>query len=63
MIKSDCRGNDLLLDTQKSGLERDNNKIYRFLSNESFLFPLMKFQELFYNTDLGSAYILVSKLK
>lgn len=63
MIKSDGRGNDLLLDTQKSGLERDNNKIYRFLSNESFLFPLMKFQELFYNTDLGSAYILVSKLK
>lgn len=61
MMKEKQRGKNLLTDTKKSGIDRDENKIYRFLSNEKFLYPIMKFQELFFNTDFGSAYLLVAK--
>ena len=47
--------------TKRSGIYRDNNQIFRFLSNERFLYPLMKFQELFYKYDWGSAFILACK--
>lgn len=61
MMKEKQRGKNLLTDTKKSGIDRDENKIYRFLSNEKFLYPIMKFQELFFNTDFGSAYLLVAR--
>lgn len=51
---------DLEAFTKNSGVERDNNIIFRTLSNPFLLYPLIKFQELFYKKDWGSAYILVA---
>lgn len=44
--------------TKNSGVEREESRLIRFLANKQFWRPIIKFQELFYNTDLGSAYIL-----
>ena len=49
--------------TKISGINRSKNRLFRLLSNKYFLYPLMKFQELFYKSDLGTAYIVACMLK
>lgn len=46
--------------TKISGIDRSQKKVYVLLSNKYLMYPLLKFQELFYRTDLGSAYILMA---
>lgn len=60
-IRTTNRGTNLEEDTKKSGIERDENKMLRFLAKEKFWVPIMRFQELFYKTDWGSAYIAVAR--
>ena len=45
--------------TKVSGIKRDQNKFFRLLSNKYLLYPIIKFQELFYKCNLGSAYIIL----
>lgn len=45
--------------TKVSGLRRDQNKLLRILSNQKLLYLIIKFQELFYQTDFGSSYIVL----
>ena len=47
--------------TKNSGVERDPSVFIRFLSHRAFWLPIIKFQQLFYKTDLGSAYVLLAK--
>ena len=47
--------------TKDSGVERDTNSIIRFLANPVFWIPIIKFQKLFFKTDLGSAYIFLAR--
>ncbi|MDD4110576.1 MAG: class I SAM-dependent methyltransferase [Clostridia bacterium] len=49
--------------TKISGIARDENKIFKFFSNKYFWHPLIKFQELFYKSNLGSAYIVACTQK
>lgn len=46
----------------KSGIERNSviNKL-SFFSNELFLWPFIKLQELFYNLDLGDGFVVLAK--
>lgn len=46
--------------TKKSGIDRTDNKVFVKLSNEKLLAPIIKFQELFYKTELGSAFIVMA---
>ncbi|WP_172637632.1 class I SAM-dependent methyltransferase [Desulfitobacterium sp. PCE1] len=45
--------------TKVSGLRRDQNKLFRRLSNQQLLYLVIKFQELFYKSDFGSAYVVL----
>jgi len=47
--------------TKKSGIERKFNPLFLFLAHPFFWKLIIKFEELFYNTDLGSAYILMAR--
>lgn len=46
--------------TKTSGIDRSENKFFVLLSNQYLLTPLIKFQELFYKTDFGSAFIVMA---
>lgn len=60
-IQEDNRGKNLTEDTKVSGIDRDQNKLFRFLSNPVFLAPLLFFQRIFYRTDFGSAYLMIAQ--
>ena len=47
--------------TKRSGVIRDYNPLIRFISNPVLLAPLVKLEELFYNTDFGSCYVLMAR--
>lgn len=49
--------------TKKSGVERDFHPIILLLSHPALWFFVIKFQEIFYRTDLGSGYILMASPK
>lgn len=49
--------------TQSSGVERDFGPITVALSNPVLWFPIIKFEELFYRRDWGSAYILMASVR
>lgn len=46
--------------TKNSGVERDFHPFVLALSHPLLWFPMIKLGELFYKTDLGSAYILIA---
>lgn len=46
--------------TKNSGIERNFSAVAIKLSNPVLWKPIIKFEELFYQTDLGSAYILIA---
>lgn len=46
--------------TKSSGIERNFSAMVLKLSNPALWRPIIKFEELFYKTDLGSAYILIA---
>lgn len=46
--------------TKNSGIERNFSAMTLKLSNPALWRPIIKFEELFYKTDLGSAYILIA---
>ena len=48
--------------TKSSGIERDFGVVARVLSHPALWYPVVKLEELFYRTDLGSAYILMASL-
>ena len=49
--------------TKKSGVERNFNPVVLALSHPALWFPVIKAGELFYDTDWGSAYILVASVR
>ncbi len=49
--------------TKKSGVERNFNPVVLALSHPALWFPFIKAGELFYDTDWGSAYILVASVR
>lgn len=46
--------------TKNSGIDRDFHPIVLALSHPALWMPVIKLEELFYRTDLGSAYILIA---
>lgn len=46
--------------TKISGIDRSENKLFVLLSNKYLLAPIIKIQELFYKTNLGSAFIVMA---
>lgn len=44
--------------TKRSGLDRDESTLLRALSQKFLLWPILLIQSLFYESDLGSAYLL-----
>lgn len=49
--------------TKSSGVERNFSPVSLALSMPALWFPIIKFEELFYRFDWGSAYILIAKKK
>lgn len=47
--------------TKDSGVEREESRLIRLLASPLFWLPIIKLQQLFYRTDLGSAYILLAQ--
>lgn len=62
--KSNCQKaistDEKLEATKQSGIVRDHGRIVRLLSNPIFQLPLVKMEEPFYWTDLGSCYVLIA---
>ncbi len=54
-------GSDKETLTKESGLRRDFSKVEITLASPYIWWPIIKFEELFYYSDLGSAYILMAK--
>lgn len=59
-LKRDRKDKDKEEHTKESGVKREFNPLVRKLSHGLLWTPVIKFQQLFYNTDLGSAYILIA---
>lgn len=49
--------------TKESGVKRNDSKIFRMLSNDILMEPWHWMQMLFLNTDLGSGYVVLGKVK
>lgn len=49
--------------TKYSGVQRDYNPLVLALSHPAIQVPISKFEQLFYKTDWGSAYILIADKK
>lgn len=60
-IKGEEAKRDKEVATKSSGIDRDYGIVVPLLSHPVLWYPIIKFEELFYNCDYGSAYILIAK--